>query len=464
MGAERYDSLVIGAGMAGLAAGIRLAQFGKRVAVLERHTLWGGLNSFYKRGGRRFDSGLHALTNWAPRGARGLPLPRLLRQLRLRWEDLKLAEQSHSRIRVADLDLCFSNDPALLEAQVLEAFPAERDGWHSLVRAVREADAFDTSRPPGSGRAFLHEHIRDERLVEALLLPLLWYGSAREDDVDVYQAVLLFRSIFLEGLARPVGGIKPLLDLLIERFESEGGELRLHSGVESILLDAHGAARGVRLDSGTELLADRVFSSAGYNPTRALCGLAADDEAQGRLSFVEMQRVTARPSAELGTDSTLVFFAEDERPRWRRPASAVDGTSGVICCSDNYAENEIRPHGLMRVTCLANPVAWLGLDEAAYRREKAAADEVLCAAAARFAHDPRPSAVQDDLFTPRTLVHYTGHPGGTVYGSPRKFRDGASGVPGVVLIGTDQGQVGVVGALLSGVIMVNQHALIAHAP
>ncbi|MEO0661599.1 MAG: FAD-binding protein, partial [Planctomycetota bacterium] len=31
---ERYDTIVIGAGMSGLAAGIRLAQFDQRVVVL----------------------------------------------------------------------------------------------------------------------------------------------------------------------------------------------------------------------------------------------------------------------------------------------------------------------------------------------------------------------------------------------------------------------------------------------
>ena len=40
-----YDTILIGAGMSGLAAGIRLAQFDQRVLVLDRHYLWGGLNS-----------------------------------------------------------------------------------------------------------------------------------------------------------------------------------------------------------------------------------------------------------------------------------------------------------------------------------------------------------------------------------------------------------------------------------
>ena len=43
-----YDTLIIGAGMSGLAAGIRLAHFEQRVCILERHFTIGGLNSFYR--------------------------------------------------------------------------------------------------------------------------------------------------------------------------------------------------------------------------------------------------------------------------------------------------------------------------------------------------------------------------------------------------------------------------------
>ncbi|MGC4072912.1 MAG: FAD-dependent oxidoreductase [Nibricoccus sp.] len=37
-----YDVVIIGAGMSGLAAGIRLAHFGKRVCIFERHNAVGG--------------------------------------------------------------------------------------------------------------------------------------------------------------------------------------------------------------------------------------------------------------------------------------------------------------------------------------------------------------------------------------------------------------------------------------
>ena len=61
-----YDTIIIGAGMSGLAAGIRLAYFEQRVCIVERHYTIGGLNSFYRLRGRDYDVGLHAVTNYSP--------------------------------------------------------------------------------------------------------------------------------------------------------------------------------------------------------------------------------------------------------------------------------------------------------------------------------------------------------------------------------------------------------------
>ncbi len=47
-----YDAIIIGAGMSGLAVGIRLAYFGRRVCILEKHYAFCGLNSYYKLDGR----------------------------------------------------------------------------------------------------------------------------------------------------------------------------------------------------------------------------------------------------------------------------------------------------------------------------------------------------------------------------------------------------------------------------
>ena len=72
-----WDVIVIGAGMSGLGAGIRLAMAGKKVLLLEKHYSVGGLNGFYVKDKILYDVGLHAMTNFVPAGSRGHPLTKL---------------------------------------------------------------------------------------------------------------------------------------------------------------------------------------------------------------------------------------------------------------------------------------------------------------------------------------------------------------------------------------------------
>jgi phytoene dehydrogenase-like protein len=463
MGPLHYDAIVIGAGFSGLAAGIRLAQFERKVVVLERHALWGGLNSFYKRAGRRLDTGLHALTNFAPASAKSSPLAKIVRQLRIDRDALRLGEQSFSEIVFPSARLVFANGGARLAESVAAAFPAESERFAALVERVRTEDAFDASAPPRSARAELDAALREPLLRDMLLCAVCYYGSAQEDDVDWRDFVVLFRSIFLEGFARPEGGVKTLLDVLVRRYKELGGELRMHSGVTRLVRGTHGAL-GVVLEDGTELTADRVFSSAGLRETLALAGEELDEGGAPRLSFLESTWITREPQRALGHDATITFFSTQDRFRYARPDGLVDVTSGVICCSDNYAASTAPSEGVLRVTVPAHAGRWCALAQGEYVREKARCVDEAAAVAARFAPDPRPRSVFHDAFTPRTIVHYTSHHSGAIYGSPVKRRDGRTGIENLFVIGTDQGLVGIVGALLSGITMANQHALVAARP
>ena len=117
-----YDTIIIGAGMSGLAAGIRLAYYDQRVCILERHYTIGGLNSFYRLRGRDYDVGLHALTNVTPKGTKTGPLARLLRQLRLRWDDFAIAPQLGSEIAFPGARLRFDNNGARCATKWLGRF------------------------------------------------------------------------------------------------------------------------------------------------------------------------------------------------------------------------------------------------------------------------------------------------------------------------------------------------------
>ena len=64
-----------------------------------------------------------------------------------------------------------------------------------------------------------------------------------------------------------------------------------------------------------------------------------------------------------------------------------------------------------------------------------------------------------DVFSPTTIEKYTSHIEGTVYGSTEKRRDGKTELDGLYIIGTDQGFLGIVGAMLSGISISNLYGL-----
>ena len=62
-----------------------------------------------------------------------------------------------------------------------------------------------------------------------------------------------------------------------------------------------------------------------------------------------------------------------------------------------------------------------------------------------------------EMITPLTLERFTGRVGGAIYGSPVKWKDGVTMIPNLFVCGTDQGFLGIVGSLLSGVVVANRH-------
>lgn len=455
-----YDTIIIGAGMSGLAAGIRLAYYEQRVCILERHTTIGGLNSFYRLGGRNFDVGLHAVTNFSPRGARKGPLARILKQLRIGWDEFALSPQSGSRIAFPGVSLNFTNDFELLSTEVAQKFPGQSDNFQKLVAQLIDYDELESAPAGESARARIGEIITDPLLVEMLMCPVMYYGSAREHDMEYGQFCIMFRSIFLEGLARPFAGIRVMLKKLVRRFKEFGGELRLRSGVEKIVT-REGEATRVVLDNGEELEARNILSSAGWLETMRLCDdvSAQEQQSAGQLSFVETLSVLDCKPVDVGYDSTIVFFNDSAEFHWQKPSGLLDSRSGVICSPNNFLYDQPLSEGLLRITMLANYNRWCSLDESAYKVEKLRAYAEMADSAARFIPDFRHAVIDIDMFTPTTVRRFTGHDNGAIYGAPHKHSDGRTHLKNVFICGTDQGLVGIVGSIISGIAIANRYLL-----
>jgi phytoene dehydrogenase-like protein len=461
------DVAIVGAGMSGLAAAIRLAHFGRNVVVLERHSRCGGLNSFYKKGGHVLDTGLHAVTNWIPPDYQGprTPLARISRQLRIPIEDFQLDPQRTSRIAFlgGQVTLDFDNGLGLLTEQVRERFGDQVDGFTRLARACEAYPDGLTDVPHRSARGWVLEFIRDPLLVEMLLCPLLFYGSARQGDTDVEQFTILFNSIYREGLSRPPRGVRQFLDLLCNRLDQAGGRLMLHAGVRSLVVQG-GRVSHLLLDDGSQVTADVVISSAGLVETMRMCSdLPANSYADslGNLSFVETIHLLDVPISQLGCTSSVVFFNHTDRFRWTPPGQPVDFTSGVISCPENFSHAAPLPRHELRATHLACHRHWFSIlhKSKQYQEAKTAAVAGSLHAIRPYVGLAAPHVTFTDAYTPQTVTRYTGRVNGAIYGSPDKRRSARTDLANLFLCGTDQGMLGIMGAMVSGIAVANAYGM-----
>ena len=462
-----YDAVIVGCGLSGLGAGIRLAMFDKKVLIVEKHTVIGGLNSFYSRKGRVFDVGLHAMTNYSPKGVRSSPLGKLLKQLRFRHDDFRLCQQTMSEIRFPDNSLRFTNDFNFFEQEVADQFPQQIDGFRRLVKRVNSFDELSLRDDVEiSSRQVLESYLTDPVLIDMLFCPLMYYGNAKEGDMDFYQFVIMFKSIFQEGFAKPLGGMPYILNLMVDKYKDLGGELRMGAGVESINSE-NGVVRSVTLAGGETLETRKVISSAGYVETLRLCDIPAEDAKEpeiGRMSFMESLFVIDREPRDLGYDKAIVFFCAEPSFIYRVPEELTNVTSGVLCCPNNFDYPEPLKEGMIRLTNQANFALWDALPRKEYIAAKKECRARGVESLLKFFPDFRDNVVFLDTFTPKTIHKYTGHLNGAVYGSPDKKKDGKMPIKNLFICGTDQGFLGIVGATLSGISMANLHVLMAGRP
>ncbi|CAK8724382.1 Phytoene dehydrogenase-related protein [Candidatus Electrothrix laxa] len=458
-----YQLIIIGGGLSGLAAGIRSARFGQKTLIIEGHSLPGGLNSYYYRQGYLLETGLHAMTNFAAQGSKHAPLNRLFRQLKFSRKKFITHEQLGSEVIFPQASLQFSNDLHLLCEEIARHFPASIDRFRAMAQEIDAYNPF-AEVPWQSARNFLRDRLAEPLLEDMLLLPLMVYGNAEEHDMDLGQFAIMFRALFLEGFFRPEGTIKDLIDMLLEQYAQFGGELRFRAPVAAII-NKDSKVQGVRLQNGEEITADAVLSTVGIPGTAQLSGWPLDiDQYIGRMTFMETISMIPEPHLPPEREGrTILFYSLNDELRYHQSTQAIDPSWGVICFPNNfqgiYKEKDAPTQ--IRVTNAANYELWqqAAADKGQYRRLKEKCGQQSTTAVSQILGDYTQGAVFHDSFTPMTIERFTEKCGGAVYGSPIKIKSGRTPWSNLFIAGTDQGYLGIVGSMLSGVTIVNQHLL-----
>ncbi|MCB9508139.1 MAG: NAD(P)/FAD-dependent oxidoreductase [Myxococcales bacterium] len=282
----RWDAIVIGSGMGGMTTAALLAKVGRRVLVLEQHYEPGGFTHTFQRKGWRWDVGVHAVGEVSLRSRIGRVL-HLLTDGQLEWASLGPVYDSFEFPE--GLAIEFPDSPEKFRANLVAAFPddaAAIDAYLAEVRRVARAmpghyGALTASGWLGSlAQRLIGKEARVElerRTAEVLaaltpnpklraVLAAQWgyYGSVPSRSSFAIQA--LVAKHFWHGAYYPVGGAQRIAEALLGVVERAGGAVAVRADVERVVVE-HGRAVGVRTRDGRELRAPIVVSAVGVQST-----------------------------------------------------------------------------------------------------------------------------------------------------------------------------------------------------
>jgi phytoene dehydrogenase-like protein len=497
---KTYDAIVIGSGIGGLACACALTRTGRRVLVLERHFVAGGLTQTFSRNGYTWDVGIHYLGEMGPNdlGRRVLDW--------LSGGQIQFASVGpvYDTMHFPDgFEFQYARPAQALEAELKDRFPASRSDIDAYFKAI--AAAASCGRAIFSGRAMspllakfmrfwsgraigrwwgrtteqvLLELVRDAKLRAVLAGQRPDYGpDPRVASFGIHATVTRH---YFDGAYYPLKGGKAFADALIPVIEAGGGHVRTRAEVTQLLVE-NGSIAGVRLKDGSQQRSAMVFSDAGAHNTVLRLLPVALREASWVKQIGGFQPSACHVQLYLGLDGNIRAAGATPSNHWfheswdlgdalwrnpdRDPVPPVLFVSFPSLKSTNAGAETPRKHTaeIVAFTDWKAFAPWedsrIGRRPAEYGDLKRLIGERLFAQFARHFPALAPLVAEREVSTPLSTVSFTGSVQGGVYGlepSPRRFLSDAlrarTPLPGLYLTGQDVASAGITGAMMGGVI------------
>jgi all-trans-retinol 13,14-reductase len=514
---ERWDAIVVGSGLGGLATAALLANMGKRVLVLERHYVIGGFTHTFKRKGWEWDVGVHYVGEVHRERSVLKQLFDFLTEGQLEWADMG---EVYDRIIFGETEYPFRKGVQQFKDGLREQFPDAGDGkaidrYVDLVfEASKAARNYYAEKAMGGIAGFVagpfmrrpylaftrkttDEVLRgitsNQRLIGVLTGQYGDYGLPPKRSAFAMHASVAKHYFF--GGNYPVGGSARFAETLAPKIEAAGGLLLTNAGVQEIVVEA-GKAVGVKLDDGRVLRSELIVSNAGAHNTYDR--LLPSDERE-RIGF-RSQLASVAPSAShlslyIGLDQPAAAFDRatsspglnlpkanywiypDEYDHDRSLARYVADESAPLpvayisfpAAKDPDFERRHPGKSTIEIITLAPWERFAKWDGTAWRKRgpeyddyKAQLSERLLDQLYRFEPQTRDAVVYHELSTPLSTKHFTSYAHGEIYGLDHdperfehKFLRPRSPVDGLYLTGQDVVSCGIGAALFSGYLTVS---------
>jgi len=274
---EDKSILIIGGGIAGLAAGVYGQMNGYRTTIFEMHTLPGGLCTSWQRKGYVFDGCIHWLVGTNPQYATyGMwqELGALKNVEIVNHGEFTCIENTDGRV------FHMYSDVDKLEKHMLELAPVDEKVIKEFCGAIRSMGGFDLpidgpknplEAVKGAfgmlpvGPIFLkYGKMSTQKFAEKFKDPFMKTVWGTMFDMPDFPMIGLLSTLAWQNkkdAGYPIGGSLPFAKSIEKRYRDLGGEMYYGARVERILVE-NDKAVGVELTDGRKFRGGRVISAA----------------------------------------------------------------------------------------------------------------------------------------------------------------------------------------------------------
>ena len=437
MAGERYDVVVIGAGLGGLSAAACLAKAGKSVLLVERQDGPGGNAHAFKRGGYVFDPAIHVTAHGYNIEFLDVYLGALGIADRL---DLMLMDELYSIVVDGERYTLPVGEEAVVE-YIAGLFPAEADGIARYIETAAQFTRESQAPPPrvalkdlaavmealpmlfkyrtSTLGAAIAEFVSDPRA--ASLLGAQWpYMGLPPSKLSFIAGTGVWMAFMERGPVYVRGSFQKLADALAEAVLESGGEILYDSEVTEIAV-RDGRVAGVAIDDERRVDAERVVSNADAAITFER--LVGEDHVPDRflrrlrrmrpsISAFLLYSASTLPVHELGLASEVFMY-----DHWDHDATWEDveagGLGGMWLSIPTLHDRSLAPDGehLVMFTSLTPYDIGEPWEQARTRFAEQAIDKVEAVLPGY-----RDSIKFVDTATPETFERYTLAQKGAIYG------------------------------------------------
>jgi len=450
-----YDVIIIGAGLGGLTAAAKLSREGKKVLLIEQHSIPGGCATTFKRKDLKIEVGLHMIDGLDD----GDPKLKIFKELGI-LDNLEFKRvPEFYRFVKPGVDMIIPDNYKEAIKVLAERFPAEKKGilkFFKIILALRK-EIFRVPRQKwrmllsmplfpflvpnlmirenATVGKLLDTLFKDEDLKLVLLANLGYYHN------DPYTMTLLYYSVaqgsFFSGGGYFIkGGSQMLSDYLASVVENHGGKIIYRHTVDEIIIE-NGVATGVKYSKESATKGERqsaygkcIVANAAL--PNVIGKLLKDTQAKTKLSnavgnlgiapsILSVYLGFRTPPKDLGNRyySTIFFDGGLSSQREIVEYHHADLSKRISIFVDySLLDSGLAPEGKsVGVICAMDYISdWDTLRKEQYEERKELAAKTLIGRLDKLIPGIKDEIEYYEVATPLTIRRYTLNPEGTAYG------------------------------------------------